>query len=342
MLEEAEAGGVAPVESAEVDTDEELVGEMQTVEQAMREVTESADIAPAKAVNDASLDGDQLADQIQQMLDEASEAVEAGMEPGAGAAEVAARPDVELPAESQTPEQVMAQIDASLVEESDGIMAGDFESVDEVVHGAKRQQTQEMSAAESDEDAMPEGEMQSVDDALDDMLEGHIQTAAAAAEEAVEKKASEASEPMAARESTPADEGVSAAAVAAELDADERAAKPTPSQKTEPPAAPAATDEEAPSDAVSARPSALLMMMAMINGPLMTCSDTIRNFVGFLAVTLIFWGVCLISHGVAGMLVTMIVVMLGLPMVGLAFYMMFLRGGATDEPPATNAPTPAA
>jgi len=253
LREDLDMGGEAD------DAGDEILGDMETVEQATSHDDDASDNEPTGASDDA--DDDPLADQIQQMIDEASaedeqeadaeaksksEASDEADEDKAPRAEADTEEQPEPQAKTpEAPEQTIEQIDDQLAESADGELVGDFETVEAVAadtNASKPEADQSEPVAEAappagqniaedeeepgDDDEL-EGQMQSVDEALDDMLEGQMQTVdqvngdddSSEADDTADTRADAEDDDQAPTD--PDAEADAAAVAAAELDADE-------------------------------------------------------------------------------------------------------------------------
>jgi hypothetical protein len=349
MLDEAteSAAESAAIGDSAADDGTELVGDMETVEQVVASVDhedpfEPADQAakpPAAAAKSPLADGD-LADQIQKMLNEASE--QAG---GSSAADIAAEKADELPADDRSPEQMIAQIDDQLADEADDEIVGDFESIEDVA-GAQAEAGTEPVGADA-RDARPHGDddhlagdMRSVDEAIGEMVDAPAPAPAPGASAHV-KDADDDAE--ASREAD-------AAAVAAELEADEalhrrpRPAADTDEEAVDQPngagdhdqaldrAASAARPERAADKpARRAGPGALIRLMAKVNRPLQSAPRAVRDFVGFFGLTLLFWAACLFAAAFGGFMTAVITGAVALPGLLAVFYLLFIRQAHDDQ-----------
>lgn len=343
--------------SDELDDQAELLGDMETVEQVVASAKQVNPAAPAEADDSASdaeeveepeaaaakssVSDDDLADQIQKMLDAASEQAA-----NPSAADIAADKADELPAEEQSPEQVIAQIDDQLADEADDDIVGDFESIQDVaeahhaaaadpltIPGDRAAHGDPPHDAEDDDEALA-GDMQSVDQALSELDDSPDFEASDDAPDDAESAGGQAD----------------AAAVAAELDADEALhRRPRPAagdhpdeQAVDRPSGAGDHDqaldraastrtpkpaEKAPQPARPAGPGVLIRLMAGLNRPLQSAPRSVRDFVGFFGLTLLFWAVCLFGAAFGGITTAVIAGAIALPGLLAAFYLLFIRQG---------------
>lgn len=374
LREDLDMGGEAD------DAGDEILGDMETVEQATSHNDTASEDKPAGASNDA--DDDPLADQIQQMIDEASaedeqeatEAVSTSDEAETEDDEAADEPEAQARA-SEAPRETIEQIDDQLAESADDELVGDFETVEAVAAKAKspeadaaRDDAGEDKAATDDEqppedDDDIQGQMQSVDDALDDMLDGQMQTVEQASDASDDSdddqdtpdaraEADDDDDDDDSPEQADADAEADAAAVAAELDADEAMARRSESKaddkqdddddsdgdtRAESDDQPAKSSDEfaeqkpaldraaSQADNTPRGPNAVVKLLATINAPLLALPATFRDFVGFVGLTLLFWAACLFAGAAGGMLTALIVGAVAMPALLAAFYFMFVR-----------------
>jgi len=306
---------------------------------------------------DDDLAGTQFADQVQQMLDEATANLEeAGtmktveQTTGETSAPVAPAADAEPDQEADDSDQLISQIDAMLADAADDV-AGNFESIDDIETASEEalpadpasfQSVDEVEAdpadADSDDVALA-GEFQSVDD-LEDAAARPVASGSLEAEQDADEQLSEG-----------------AAAVAAELDAEESiagdfespdealeddepaiesAGRQVQSQPAaDPPAAESDADDAPVESSEDASPSPLVAVLAKINKPLDRCSEPMKNAVGTVAFATLGLAFACFCMALMGRLIGGLI---GAPIAGLvtvaAFYVLFLRtpGNGNDEP----------
>jgi hypothetical protein len=301
--------------------------------------TDTAAAAPADVTAAASesaapdLVGDALAQQIQQLLDDAqiqSDAAAAAAAPAAVPDDPPAT-DPPPPAPAPTEAQALAEIDNHLAKEADTAIAGEFETVQEVMSAA--QQAQAPAPPSSEPAILP------ADPVPTSVAPQVPAPPVPAAAPAVSAAAAPVPVPAAARSApaaAPTPAGATSQDVARELD-EQPAAATTPAAPPTPGPTPAPVPVPAP---VARKPAAarratpwqaldrlLRRALAAVDSPLRGLTPGARNILGLVALVTVFNATCLLVY------VTVIK-----PHTGTAVSASTLGGATAHDPTAAADP----
>lgn len=309
--------------------------------------------------------GLELADQIQKLLDDAAEQAVAAQAmpkpaPVSTVAQSPAPAASPAPASAQAapsvvgaPEpdsaQTIQQIDQMLARnaaaaEQDLELQGDFETPEQAQSAAaspvassgaapatpaSTPVVEKTGSAAADPTTAPVAQSAAtVNQELDDLLDGSFETP----EQAAAATPAPAPAPIAAAAPTASMQPATAAAVAAEIDADERLSPRSMKFPASGSAVAPAADTIPAIPPAPRGPSILVRLLAPLNAPLARRPAWQRDLVGFIGLETFCVGLALLAKALGGSTAMLIAIACSAALLGAAFYFMFLR--PSHSPPA--------